>query len=73
MITITRRSPLSGRTSTMKIDTTDAALAAWQGGMLIQDAMPNLSAAEREFIMTGITPYEWDNMFEDEHGIFIEE
>ena len=66
MINITRRSPLSGRTSTMKIDTTDAALAAWQGGMLIQDAMPNLSAAEREFIKTGLTPRDWLDMFKDD-------
>ena len=73
MITITRRSPLSGRTNSLNLDLSEGALQAWQGGMLAQDAMPNLSAAEREFIMTGITPYEWDNMFEDEHGIFIEE
>ena len=66
MITITRRSPLTGRTSTMRMDISEGALQAWQGGMLIQDAMPNLSANEREFVMTGITPYEWDNMFEEE-------
>jgi hypothetical protein len=29
----------------------------------VQNAMPNLSADEREFIMTGITPTEWDEMF----------
>ena len=73
MITITRRSPLSGRTNSMWLDLSEDALQAWQDGMLAQDAMPNLSANEREFVMTGITPYEWDNMFEDEHGIFIEE
>ena len=27
---------------------------------------PNLSADEREFVMTGIPPYEWYNMFEEE-------
>ena len=68
MITFTRNSPWSNNPNTMEIDTTDAALAAWQGGMLIQDAMPNLSADEREFVMTGITPYEWDNMFEEEEA-----
>ena len=73
MITITRRSPLSGETNSMWLDLSEGALQAWQDGMLAQDAMPNLSANEREFVMTGITPYEWDNMFEDEHGIFIEE
>jgi hypothetical protein len=48
------------------MDISEGALQAWQGGMLIQDAMPNLNADEREFVMTGITPYEWDNMFEEE-------
>jgi hypothetical protein len=38
----------------------------WQSGMLIQDAFPMLSAGEREFIKTGITPQEWDEMFKDE-------
>jgi hypothetical protein len=30
---------------------------------LIQDAFPDLTADQREFIMTGITPEEWDQMF----------
>jgi hypothetical protein len=34
--------------------------------MLIQEAMPNLSADDREFIMTGITPEEWNSAFPDE-------
>jgi len=37
---------------------------AWKGGELIQNAMPNLSADEREFLMTGITPEEWATMEE---------
>jgi len=60
MITITRRSPLTGRTNTMRLDLSEGALHAWNCGMLAQDAMPNLSADEREFVMTGITPYEWE-------------
>jgi|TARA_R110001632_G_scaffold127569_1_gene241344 hypothetical protein len=60
MITITRRSPLTGKTNTMRLDLSEGALHAWKGGMLAQDAMPNLSADEREFVMTGITPYEWE-------------
>jgi len=35
----------------------------WQGGMLIQDAMPNLTDGEREFIVSGITPKEWEQAF----------
>tara|TARA_B110000503_G_C6904166_1_gene311986 strand:+ start:95 stop:238 length:144 start_codon:yes stop_codon:yes gene_type:complete len=44
----------------MRLDLSEGALLAWKGGMLAQDAMPNLSADEREFVMTGITPYEWE-------------
>lgn len=29
----------------------------------IQDIFPNLSPDEREFIKTGITSEEWDNLF----------
>jgi len=60
---ITRNSPFTGTTISMNIDITQAQLDAWQAGALIQDAMPNISADEREFIMTGITAEEWDELF----------
>ena len=60
---ITRTSPFSSATNSMEIAVTQSQLDAWQAGTLIQDAMPNLSADEREFIKTGITPEEWDAMF----------
>jgi hypothetical protein len=47
----------------MEIDVSQDQLDAWLNGALIQNAMPNLNADEREFIMTGITPNEWDAMF----------
>ena len=60
---ITRTSPFSNKTNIMKIDVTKEQIALWESGTLIQNAMPNLSADEREFIMTGITPEEWDSAF----------
>ena len=57
---ITRQSILSKKISTMDIDVSHEQIALWEGGMLIQNAMPNLCEDEREFIMTGITPDEWD-------------
>ena len=61
---ITRTSTLSGKTHSMEIEVTQEQLRSWrQDGVLIQNAMPNLSADEREFIMTGITPAEWDSAF----------
>ena len=60
---ITRQSILSKKISTMDIDVSHEQIALWEGGMLIQNAMPNLCEDEREFIMTGITPEEWDSAF----------
>ena len=60
---ITRTSSLSGNTNSMEIEVTQEQLSSWESGTLIQNAMPNLSADEREFIMTGITPEEWDSAF----------
>lgn len=36
----------------------------WDQGLLIQEALEFLSADEREFLLTGLTPDEWDKMFE---------
>lgn len=41
-------------------------LKAYVEGAMIQDAFPFLDAGEREFLMSGITPDEWDRMFGDE-------
>ena len=60
---ITRTSPFSNLTNVMDINVTQEQYLAWLDGTLIQDAMPNISADEREFIMTGITPEEWDSAF----------
>ena len=60
---IIRTSPFSGNTNSMEIEITQEQIALWESGTLIQNAMPHLSADEREFIMTGITPEEWDSAF----------
>lgn len=60
---ITRKSTLSGTTNTREIEVTFQQLTAWKNGLVIQRAMPNLSADDREFIMTGITPEEWEETF----------
>ena len=38
----------------------------YNGGALIQDAFPELPNDLREFIVSGITPIEWDNAFPPE-------
>lgn len=36
---------------------------AWKNGELIQDAMPELDADERELLISGTCPKCWDEMF----------
>lgn len=60
---ITRISPFTGQSNTLEIPVTSEQIQKWQRGTLIQVAMPNISAEHREFIKTGITPREWDELF----------
>ncbi len=63
MITIKRTSPLTGKTRTKTIDATREQYENWKNGMLIQNAMPNVSREDREFIISGIVGDEWDKFF----------
>jgi uncharacterized protein (DUF779 family) len=63
MMTITKKSMMTGNLNTMTLNITMAQFEAWKGGVLIQQAMPDLSPAEREFIMTGTTDEEWKEAF----------
>ena len=64
---ITRKSMFSGEINTKDIPVTETQLGNWEAGMLIQDAMPNISADDREFLMTGITSEEWEAAFGDKN------
>ena len=63
---ITRKSVLSGIVRTLDINITQKQLDDWLNGALIQEAMPNISPDEKEFIMTGITSEEWDETFKED-------
>ena len=61
---VTRLSPFSYTKNTIDLDITPEQLARYeQGNELIQNVFPNLSPEHREFIMTGITPEEWEASF----------
>lgn len=59
---ITRVSPMTGRENTMDLDITEEQLWQWRNGALIQDAFPNLTSAQREFLKTGFTEEDWEWM-----------
>jgi hypothetical protein len=69
VVSVRRTSIVSGKEGVMSLDLNveeyEKGLALWESGTLIQEAFPTLSADEREFLMTGIGPTEWDELFPD--------
>ena len=61
---ITRKSFMTGITRTVDLDVTQQQLDNYEKGVLLQDAFPNLSPSEREFIKSGITDSEWESLSE---------
>ena len=61
---VTKKSGLSGELNSVFIPNLDVdSVDSWLNGEKIQNALSYLTAAQREFIKTGITPEEWDNAF----------
>lgn len=65
---ITRTSTLTGVTRTMDIDVQPHEYYAWLNGGLIQNCMPHLSVSDREFLISGVTDDEWENMMYEEYA-----
>lgn len=63
---IVRKSPVTGKINHRDIDVTFEQYDAWANGELIQDAMPHLSVEDREFIVSGCTPEDFDFLFPEE-------
>ena len=69
---IIRRSLVSGETNVMDLPVTKMQLQEWKDGGLIQNVFPDLTPDEREFIQTGITPNEWQQVEQDLEEVYDE-
>jgi hypothetical protein len=65
-------SPLTGNAHIMEVQDVEGVenitreqWDRWQAGEHIQTAMPQLTAPEREFLMSGIPPHKWDKYMKD--------
>lgn len=56
---IARTSMFTGITRVLELPVNQAQLDAYAAGILVQDAFPNLTANQREFIKIGVTAEEW--------------
>lgn len=63
---VTMTSPFSGKTNSMNLDITEEQFYRWKRGELIQNVFPHLTPDEREFLMTGLLPAEFDGLFADD-------
>lgn len=59
---IKRQSPMTGITNELDLPITPQQWDDYCMGALIQDAMPHLTSAQREFIILGCTDADWDTM-----------
>jgi hypothetical protein len=67
-IQVTRQSVITKKINTMELPITQEHLDIYEtvGDILIQDAFPNLNAGQREFLLSGVTPQEWEETFGEE-------
>ena len=64
MILLERKSPKTVKVNSMILDTTKEALDSYYAGEgLIQVIFPQLNENEREFIKSGYTAEDWDEIF----------
>jgi hypothetical protein len=62
-VELTRSSDFTGNVNSMVLPVTQGMLDRYYvGNECVQDVFPALSADQREFIMTGVTPAEWDSL-----------
>lgn len=61
---ITKKSFFTGKTHTMDLNVTQSQLDEHANGHdKIQNIFPHLTRDEREFLISGVTKEEWENVF----------
>ena len=70
MMLITKTSVMTGEKNEMLLPVTNEQIERWQNGELIQNVFPHLSPSEREFLISGVTPEEWNVVNEDMNEVY---
>ena len=70
---ITMESAITGEVHSMDLPITQEQWAEWTGILgsgkrMVQEVFPHLTNAQREFLLTGITPDEWDKYIKPPEG-----
>jgi len=66
-VRVHKQSCITGKHHSMVLPTRQGNLEHWiDTGTLVQDAFPHFDDDQREFLISGITPEEWDETFGSE-------
>lgn len=60
---VIKKSIISGKFNSMELNVTKEQLDLHSQGKLVQEVFPQLNREEREFLISGITPKEWNQHF----------
>lgn len=63
---VRRRNIITKKVRELELDVTQEQIDRWVAGELIQNAMPQLSRDECEFLISGFLPHEWDELMSEE-------
>jgi len=60
---IIKRKNFEGKQVQMDLPVTMEQIQRWENGGLVQDVFPQLNADQREFLISGMLPREWEKLF----------
>ena len=60
---VSKVSSFTGKTNQMELDITQEQIKRFLEGEKVQDVFPNLNAGQREVLLNGTTPEEWNEVF----------
>jgi len=66
-VKVTKTSPFSGEKHTIEVDVSEEIMDKFKKGKITaSQAFDHLAEPKRRFLVDGITPEEWEEMFEEE-------
>jgi len=66
-VRVYKQSCITGNHNSMVLPTRQGELEHWEESMaLVQDVFPHFTPDQREFLISGCTPEEWNKLFSEE-------
>lgn len=71
---VERKHPITGKVNSLDLDVTQEDLDRWKKERLsVQDVFPHLNADQREFLISGLLPGDYDDLFPEEDDVSYED